>query len=581
MNLEALTLNLQTKYLQKELVGSKIYRVFMPSPHAVMLMLKRERDTVALLADMNGGSPALYIPDRLPENPEIPPAFCMLLRKHIEEGRLASIEQSELDRVITLEIDMLGASSKIITKKLVIELAGKNANVILTQDNVIIDCLKHVGLAQSSYRQLLPGREYTMPPAQKGMNILTEAPLDLVRAANNVPAATFLKAFIGTSLGIGKATALEMLLAADLLPNMTHLSAEAEEMLAKQIELLQLRMQAEKQSVYALIGRTNQVKTILVLPPQALEEGMRVQEFADINSAINYSMSLKPIQLPQHEQIGKLVANELQRLQKKLQALEKDLAAANNADEQRIIADSLMASIYMIKKGQLSAKIMNIYDGEEMTVALSPVLSPVDNAQAYYKRYNKYKRAQTEVALQQESTKEMLEYLASIEASLQTASTKAEIEEVRQELISIGLIKEFGKKKANFKLPKSMPMHIKLNEFAELYIGKNNKQNDYVTFTVAGPRDWWFHTKDIPGSHVVLKTDLSEPREEDLALALQFAAHFSKASTGSNVPVDCVQRKFVKKPSGSKPGFVIFTNNKTHYINPDEQKIAKYLDKVK
>lgn len=173
MNLEALTLNLQTKYLQQELLGSKIYRVFMPSPHAVMLMLKRERDTVALLADMNGGSPALYIPNKLPENPEIPPAFCMLLRKHIEEGRITSIEQSELDRVITLEIDMLGASSKIITKKLVIELAGKNANVILTQDNLIIDCLKHVGMAQSSYRQLLPGREYVMPPAQKGLNLLT------------------------------------------------------------------------------------------------------------------------------------------------------------------------------------------------------------------------------------------------------------------------------------------------------------------------------------------------------------------------------------------------------------------------
>lgn len=577
MNLEALTLTLQTKYLQQQLLGSKINRVFMPTPHAVLLMLKRERDTVALLADMQGGSPALYIPSKLPENPEIPPAFCMLLRKHIEEGRITKIEQSCLDRVITLEVDMLGASSRIITKKLVIELAGKNANVILSQDNVIIDCLRHVGLGQNSYRQLLPGKEYIAPPVQKGLNILETAPLELVQQANSIPAADFCKAFVGNTLGIGKSTALELLLAADIVPTMTHLGPEDEHDLAEKVAFLQKQVRQESCPVYALIGRTNQVKTILVLHPRALEQGMQVQKFDDINKAIDFSMGLRPIQLPQHEQLGRLVSSELQRLKKKLKALERDLATAQNADEQRIIADSVMASIYLLKKGQNNAKIMNIYDGTEFNVSLSPNLSPVDNAQAYYKRYNKYKRAQTEVVLQQESTKELLSYLESIEASLETASTKAEIEEIRQELISIGLIKEYGKKKASFKLPKSMPLHIRLNEHTELYIGKNNKQNDYVTFTLAGPRDWWFHTKNIPGSHVVLKTDLPELQEEDLAIALQFAAHFSQANTGSNVPIDCVQRKFVKKPSGAKPGFVIFTNNKTHYINPDVNAIKKYL----
>lgn len=576
MNLEALTLTLQTKYLQQELLGSKIYRVFMPNPHAVMLMLKRERDTVALLADMNGGSPALYIPERLPENPEIPPAFCMLLRKHLEEGRITGIEQSGLDRIITLEIDMLGASSKIITKKLIIELAGKNANVILTQDNMITDCLKHVGAAQSSYRQLLPGKEYVAPPPQKGCDILKDSPLAIVQEANSVPAANFLKAFMGTCLGIGKSTALELLVAADLLPNMQHLSPENEQALAEQLRLLQERLQ-EACPVYALIGRTNQVKTILTLPPQALEEGMRVQEFGDINRAINFSVSLRPIQLPQHEQLQRLVASEEQRLKKKLQALEKDLEAAESADEQRIIADSLMASIYLLKKGQSTAKIMNIYDGLEFEVKLSPMLSPVDNAQAYYKRYNKYKRAQTEVLQQQIAAEELLSYVESIDASLTTASTKAEVEEIRQELIGIGVIKELGKKKANFKLPKSEPLRIRLHEDAELYIGKNNKQNDYVTFTVAGPRDLWFHTKNIPGSHVVLKTGFAEPRSADIDLAVQFAAYFSKAAAGSNIPVDCVQRKFVKKPSGSKPGFVIFTNNKTYYTNPDTERLEKYL----
>ena len=169
MNLEGLTLKLVTDTLSCELLNSKIYKVFMPNPHALLLLVRRTRDTNALLADMNGGSPALYIPEQLPENPETPPTFCMLLRKHLEEGRITRITQSGLDRIITLEIDMLGASSKIITKKLIFELTGKNSNIILTQDDIIIDSLKHVGAAQSSYRAIQPGKPYVAPPPQSGL----------------------------------------------------------------------------------------------------------------------------------------------------------------------------------------------------------------------------------------------------------------------------------------------------------------------------------------------------------------------------------------------------------------------------
>lgn len=242
-----------------------------------------------------------------------------------------------------------------------------------------------------------------------------------------------------------------------------------------------------------------------------------------------------------------------------------------------MLADTIMANIYQIKRGQQNADLINIYTGEMERVILSPLLSPTENAQAYYKRYNKYKRAQSEVRLQMESAEESLQYMASLEASLLTASTKSEIEEIRQELIAAGLIKVVGKKKSKMTLQKSQPLHIKLNDDADLYIGKNNKQNDYVTFTIGGTRDLWFHTKDIPGSHVILKTSLPEPRQEDILQAVEFAAYFSKARNGSSIPVDCVQRKYVKKPSGSKPGFVIFTNQNTYYTTPDVQKIESYL----
>ena len=578
MNLEGLTLKLVTDTLSRELLNSKIYKVFMPNPHALLLLVRRTRDTNALLADMNGGSPALYIPEQLPENPETPPTFCMLLRKHLEEGRITRIMQSGLDRIITLEIDMLGASSKIITKKLIFELTGKNSNIILTQDDIIIDSLKHVGAAQSSYRAIQPGKPYVAPPPQSGLNLLTAAPADIVQAANAVPAASFLKAFIGATTGIGKATAQELLQAADIVPQEVRLDNASCTALADVIAKLQSRLNAaeQEQPVYALISRTNQVKTILTLPPQLLEQGMHAREFANINSAINFAMSLKPIQLPQHEQLQKLVTGEIAKHKKKLAALEQDLAHAENAEEQRMLADTIMANIYQLRKGQTQAELINIYDGESVTVQLSPILSPTENAQAYYKRYNKYKRAQSEVALQITATEEMLQYLASLDSSLLTATSKSEIEEIRQEMIAADLIKVIGKKKKSA-LQKSQPLHIRLSEDTDLYIGKNNRQNDYVTFSIGGPRDLWFHTKDIPGSHIILKTTLPEAREEDIALAVELAAYFSKAREGSSVPVDCVQRRYVKKPSGSKPGFVIFTNQKTYYATPDAQKLEKYL----
>ena len=172
----------------------------------------------------------------------------------------------------------------------------------------------------------------------------------------------------------------------------------------------------------------------------------------------------------------------------------------------------------------------------------------------------------------------MLTYLASLDASLMTATTKNEIEEIRQEMVGAGLIREIGKKKKT-PLQKSQPLHLKLRQGVDLYIGKNNKQNDYVTFTIGGPRDLWLHTKDIPGSHIIMKA--ATPQEADIALAVELAAYFSKARSGSNVPVDCVERRYVKKPAGAKPGFVIFTNQRTYYATPDEHKLAPYLEQCR
>lgn len=576
MNLEGLTLKLLTDYLNKNLLGSKIYKISMPTPHSLLLLVKRERSTAAVLADLGGCGPVIYLPDKLPENPDTPPAFCMLLRKHLEEGRINRITQSGLDRIITFEVDMLGASSKIITKKIVFELTGKNSNIILVQDNIILDALRHVNAQQSSYRTILPGKEYVSPPPQEGLNLLESDPAAITEQITAIPAANILKALISGTTGIGKSTALALLQTTDILPNQVALENAEKNNLTKQITLLQHNMQ-HQEKVYAVIGKTNQVKTLLVMPPVQPEAGTHIKEFTCINDAVNFAAALKPIQLPKHEQLQKITTAEISRQKKKLLVLQNDLDKAQNAEEQKIYADTLMANIYQIKKGQAKASLYNIYDNSLVEIALSPELTAVENAQAYYKRYNKYKRAQTELCQQIIATEDLLQYLGSIEASLLTAVTKTEIEEISQELTAAGLIRD-NKKKNKLSAAKPQPLQLRISDDSTVYIGKNNRQNDYVTFTIGGPNDLWFHTKDIPGSHVILKTSLPQPAEQDIDIAVQLATYFSKARSSSNIPVDCTQRRFVKKPSGSKPGFVIFTNQKTYFTNPDEAKINQILE---
>lgn len=581
MNLEGLTLHILTNKLQQELLGGKIYKVFMPSYESLLLLIKRERDTVALLADLSSGSPMLYLPDKVPERPEVPPAFCMLLRKHLEEGRITRIEQSGLDRIITIDIDTIGAARQIVTKQLIFELTGKNSNIIFAENGIIADSLKHVNKAMSSFRQIMPNIPYVAPPPQTGLAILTADANAIIAAMRDIDAKTRLAALISVTTGIGKMTAAQLFAEASIDSGVAVLTPDEEQRLVAAISALQQLLtaqQANQLPVYALVSRTNQVKTIFAFEPQALDDGCTVKKMDNINSALNYAVTLTPIQLPEQEMLQKLVTNEVQRLEKKLPVLAEDLKNADNAEMQRMIADTIMANIYQISKGQSSCQLVNIYDGTPLEVTLSPLLTPTENAQAYYKRYNKYKRAQSEVQHQIETTQEMLAYLASIEASLTTATLKNEIAEIKQELISAGLLQAPTKKNKG-QSPKSEPLVVKLSEDTTLYIGKNNKQNDYVTFDLGRGKDLWFHTKNIPGSHVILKTSLPQASADAIDTAVMLAAYFSKSRCGSKVPVDCTERRFVKKPNGAKPGFVIYTDQTTYYATPDEKEVQKLLHK--
>ena len=578
MNLEGIALYALTDYLKQKITGSRIYKIGMPSAHVVYFSLKRERDTIHLIMDVNGGSPSVRIVTSAPYNPQEPPAFCMLLRKYLEEGKITQVRQYGLDRVIELEISLLGRTGRIITRQIIIELTGKNANLVFAEDGKILDSIKHVSPLMNSVRVIQPGYAYNPPPPQTGLNILATAPEEIVQTIPDEVTGSLWKQLVNATTGIGKASALQLLSAARIPLNATFLTPMDRNHLVSVITDLQADMTADTtRQATALITGNNQCETVFPFPVAYVPEDCRTEKFPNINDALCHAARLQPVQLPEQELLHKTVLSELRKTEKKISALEQDLSLSNDADAFRIIADSLMAALYQIRKGASSCSVPNIYDGTPLQVTLSPVLTPAENAQKYYKKYNKLKRAKEEIAIHLAEAADQRIWLESVAESLRFATTRQETEEIKEELQTAGLLPVPRRKPTAS--GKSSPMQIVFSGSTKIYIGKNNRQNEEVTFKIGSGNDFWLHVQKIPGSHVVIKTTLPGPEPEALDAAVQLAAYFSKARGSSQVPVDCVPRRFVKKPTGAKPGFVIFTNQKTFYTTPDEAFIKSLLQK--
>ena len=578
MNLEGIALYALTDYLKQKITGSRIYKIGMPSAHVVYFSLKREHDTIHLIMDVNGGSPSVRIVTSAPYNPQEPPAFCMLLRKYLEEGKITQVRQYGLDRVIELEISLLGRTGRIITRQIIIELTGKNANLVFAEDGKILDSIKHVSPLMNSVRVIQPGYAYNPPPPQTGLNILATAPEEIVQTIPDEVTGSLWKQLVNATTGIGKASALQLLSAARIPLNATYLTPMDRNHLVSVITDLQADMTADTtRQATALITGNNQCQTVFPFPVAYVPEDCRTEKFPNINDALCHAARLQPVQLPEQELLHKTVLSELRKTEKKISALEQDLSLSNDADAFRIIADSLMSALYQIRKGASSCSVPNIYDGTPLQVTLSPVLTPAENAQKYYKKYNKLKRAKEEIAIHLAEAVDQRIWLESVAESLRFATTRQETEEIKEELQTAGLLPVPRRKPTTS--GKSSPMQIVFSGSTKIYIGKNNRQNEEVTFKIGSGNDFWLHVQKIPGSHVVIKTTLPGPEPEALDAAVQLAAYFSKARGSSQVPVDCVPRRFVKKPTGAKPGFVIFTNQKTFYTTPDEAFIKSLLQK--
>lgn len=581
MSMDGISLSALVTELNSKLAGGRVDKIYQIDRHTVIVWIRQPGENLCLSISANPDNPRIHLIKNVPENPNTPPAFCMLLRKHLEAGRISQIVQHSLDRIVEIQIDVREEQGLIRTKTLVAELMGKHSNIILKHATLIIDAIKHVGTSMSRFRQVFPGLEYLYPPGQDRLNILTVPTESFLEEVIQEKTGVAAKAMISTAIGMGPVTAKEILWRAGLPENVRIdiLDSADLESLSEAIKDVAASLRIATPTVV-----TDESNFIMAIAAFSLEhlamEHFIHHTFDSMSEALEFAGTLagNPRNVKKNT-LSKIIAAEVSRLQRKEAALSDELNEANDAEVMRKYGDLLMAHIYTIVKGAMEAKLEDIYaenaNEADVVIKLNPSLTPLENAQDYYMKYSKLKRAQKVIQTQLEQCKQEKAYLEGISVSLDHVSSDLEISEIRQELLAAGYIKEIAKKRSKQPSP-SVPLTIEIDEGVIILVGKNNWQNDFVTFKQARSDDFWFHTQNIPGSHVILKAP-EAIASAYLETAAQIAAYFSKARQSSNVPVDYTKKRYVKKPSGAKPGFVIYENQKTIYTTPDEQKIRSFL----
>ena len=548
MNLDGLSMRPLTQELKNLLVGGRIDKIFQHNKVTFSFSIRQPGKTFLLKISVAPQFPAIFIANHSFENLPQPPAFCMLLRKNLENGRISDIRQFQLDRIIFIDIDTISNGGKILTLTLAVELIGKYSNIILLNDDKIIDALKKIGSNSSRVRTVLPNQIYQLPPAQNKFDIFS---VNLHEVTKNLQADESIMNFFQ---GFGPQTTQEIIFQTQNV---------------NLFDSLQKILQNINNPTPCLIESSGKILAISAIDLNYLDGNKKffnnISEMLEVADEISGNFSP-----PDKEKFLRLVRNELKRANNKITVLEKELENAENAEEFKILADNLSTYRFQFKDHENEKiSVKNIYseNGEELIIPLDKKITINENVQNLYKKYDKLKRSTNHILEQISICREEILYLESVEHSLNSCETLAEIDEIRAELIKGKYLKENVKKASLSK--KSEPFQYFAPDGTEILIGKNNLQNDKLTFKVAAPTDIWLHTKEITGSHVIIRCNGIFPTDETLIFAAKLAVKFSKAAGSSKVPVDYTFCKFVKKPNGSKPGFVIFTNQRTIYVNDD------------
>lgn len=556
MAFDGIVTRAMVRELQDRILLGKIEKVYQPETDELVFHIHTKNGNVKLLASVGSAHARVCFITENPVNPPAPLAFCMLLRKHLQGGRITEITQKDSERIIEISLETLNELGFTMSKKLIFEIMGKHSNIVLMDiaSGKIIDSIKRVSFDVNRVRQILPGMIYQYPPAQDKIPFL-EISAEQLEA---LPADG--KAILRSVGGIAPAFAEELALRAGV---------QRSGYLSDVLAAIESPNHADAR-VY--LDESGAPIDFYPVPLSELEENCCVERFGDLSSAMEFYFGRKESSNQGRQKSHDLIRSVnalLDKMYLKKKRLSEDLLKAENSEDLRLYGELLTANIHLIQPGMKSVEVTNYYDGSTLTIPLDVKLSPSKNAQHYFKKYGKSKTAIKEKQIQLDENEAEIKYLESVLSFLENTDDVVEIESIRAELVETGYVRR-RRQAGGFKEKKYKPAPYRytLSNGMSVLVGRNNKENDILTFKTAGNKDLWLHTKDIPGSHVIVQSGGVELDEEAVWEAAAIAAYHSKARTSENVPVDYVQIKYVKKPAGAKPGMVIFTNNRTVYVNP-------------
>ena len=587
MPLDAICLGAVTNELNQALAGCRIEKVYQPDRDEIVLQTRGQGGAKRLLLSIAAGAPRVHFIDAARENPAAPPMFCMLLRKHVQGAKIAAITQPAVERMLSIELDTTDEMGVPCQKKLICELMGKHSNVILCDgDGRILDALRRVDGDLSGKRQVLPGLFYRMPPAQDKHDPFALSGAGLAAAVRQADGEQTLDRYLLSQLlGFSPLLCRELSYRAtgDAAARIGTLTDEQCEKLGQVFDDLMGFLREGRARPFLLSkAEDGAVFDFTFLPVTQYEGVMTVtqaESFSALLAAFFEKKGRAERMARRSADLHKTVVNARDRLARKLAAQQKELDATQNREQYKRMGDLITANLYQLEKGMNKATVIDYYaeDCPEVEITLDVRLTPQQNAQRYFKMYNKAKTAENVLTEQIERGRADLEYLESVLVALGEAETERDLSQLREELTQTGVLsnKQTRNKKLRTKPVQAKPFHYRTSDGFEVFAGKNNLQNDLLTLKTAFKSDIWFHTQKIHGSHVILVTDGREPTNQAMTEAAMIAAYHSKARQSSRVPVDYTPVRQVKKPAGAKPGMVIYHVYQTAYVTPDESTIEK------
>lgn len=574
MAFDGITVSALVAEIDDNLKGGRINKIAQPENDELLITGKGANGQKRLLLSASASLPLIYFTDKNRISPLTAPNFCMLLRKHIGSARILDVKQSGMERVVEFELEHLNELGDPCRKRLIMELMGKHSNIIFCDEKgMILDSIKHVSSHMSSVREVLPGREYFIPNTRDKENPLTVSEEEFTGHICKKPV-NISKALYTSLTGMSPVMAEEICYRASI--DGSDASQSLDEAACTHLYHTFLRLMEQirnREFTPNIVYRGEEPVEYGVFPYQQFGSEYRSEIFDSVSVMLETYYATKSLLTRIHQKssdLRRVVQTALERNRKKYNIQKKQLNDTAKKDKFKVYGELINTYGYGLEEGCRSFKALNYYTNEEITIPLDPTLTPAQNSKKYFDKYGKLKRTEEAVTEQITDTESEISHLESISNALDIARSESDLSQIKEELTEYGYIKRhYTNKKGQKAQPKSKPLHYISSDGFDIYVGKNNFQNDELTFKFATGNDWWFHAKKMAGSHVIVRTKDGELPDRTFEEASRLAAWYSKGHSAPKVEIDYIQKKHVKKPAGAKPGFVVYYTNYSLMASPD------------